>query len=177
MRAPGRLRRGPEVQAQAVALREAVSRVEAELPALVPCNTSWSTTGGKLLAGYTIVNLMELENGGEPGGPITESRFARRAIESEHIGLSHFRYAPNGRYAVGHTHREQEEVYLVLSGAGRLKLDDELLELRPWDVVRVAPGIFRAFAAGPEGLELIAIGSDRPEGGDVEHTGEEFWGD
>ena len=103
------------------------------------------------MPGYAIVNLMELENGASEGGPTLEARFARSAIESEHIGVSHFRYAPGRRSKRGHSHREQEEVYVVLSGSGRVKLDDELLEVRAWDVVRVAPGTFRGFAAGSEG--------------------------
>ena len=129
------------------------------------------------MPGYAIVNLMELENGASEGGPTLEARFARSAIESEHIGVSHFRYAPGRRSNRGHSHREQEEVYVVLSGSGRVKLDDELLDVRPWDVVRVAPGTFRGFAAGPEGLELLAIGSDRPEGGDGVHSDDDWWGD
>ena len=55
---------------------------------------------------------------------------------------------------------------MVAGGSGRVKLDDEIRDLRRWDVVRVAPQVVRAFEAGPEGLELIAVGSDRPEGGD-----------
>jgi mannose-6-phosphate isomerase-like protein (cupin superfamily) len=129
------------------------------------------------LPGYAIVNLMELENGAREGGPTLEARFARNAIESEHIGVSHFRYAPGRRSNRGHSHTEQEEVYVVLSGSGRVKLDDELADVRPWDVVRVAPGTFRGFAAGPEGLELLAIGSDRPEGGDGVQSDDDWWGD
>ena len=126
---------------------------------------------------YTIVNLLELENRAGAGGPTTDARFARSAIESEHIGVSHFRYAPGRRGNRGHSHTEQEEVYVVLSGSGRVKLDDELADVRPWDVVRVAPGTFRGFAAGPEGLELLAIGSDRPEGGDGVQSDDDWWGD
>ena len=129
------------------------------------------------MPGYAIVNLMELENGAREGGPTLEARFARNAIESEHIGVSHFRYAPGRRSNRGHSHTEQEEVYVVLSGSGRVKLDDELADVRPWDVVRVAPGTFRGFAAGPEGLELLAIGSDRPEGGDGVQSDDDWWGD
>ena len=129
------------------------------------------------MPGYAIVNLMELENGAHEGGPTLEARFARSAIESEHIGVSHFRYAPGRRSNRGHSHTEQEEVYVVLSGSGRVKLDDELADVRPWDVVRVAPGTFRGFAAGPEGLELLAIGSDRPEGGDGVQSDDDWWGD
>jgi len=129
------------------------------------------------VSGYTIVNLKELENKASEGGPTLEARFARSSIESEHIGLSHFRYAPNRHGVVGHAHREQEEVYVVLGGSGRVKLDDELVDVHPWDVVRVAPGTFRGFAAGPDGLELLAIGSDRPEGGDGLHSDDDWWGD
>jgi len=129
------------------------------------------------LAGYTIVNLMELENRATEDGPTLEARFARSQIDSEHIGVSHFRYAPGRHGARGHAHREQEEVYVVLSGSGRVKLDDELVDVRPWDIVRVAPATFRGFVAGPDGLELLAIGSDRPEGGDGVHTNDGWWGD
>ncbi len=126
---------------------------------------------------YTIVNLMELENNASEDGPTLEARFARSHIGSEHIGLSHFRYAPGRRSRSGHSHKEQEEVYVVLSGSGQVKLDEERSELRPWDIVRVAPGTFRGFAAGPEGLELLAIGSDRPEGGDGVQADADWWGD
>jgi len=129
------------------------------------------------VAGYTIVNLMELENQAGEGGPTLDSRFARSAIESDHIGVSHLRYAPGRRSNRGHSHREQEEVYVVLGGSGHVKLDDELVEVRSWDVVRVAPGTFRGFSAGPEGLELLAIGSDRPEGGDGVQADDDWWGD
>jgi quercetin dioxygenase-like cupin family protein len=126
---------------------------------------------------FTIVNLMELENRATEGGATLESRFARTAIESDHIGVSHFRYAPGRRSAKGHSHREQEEVYVVLGGSGNVKLDDETSVLRQWDVVRVAPATVRGFEAGPDGLELLAIGSDRPEGGDGVMADEDWWDD
>jgi quercetin dioxygenase-like cupin family protein len=129
------------------------------------------------LSGYTIVNLMELENRATEGGSTVDSRLARTALESDHIGVSHFRYAPGRRSARGHSHREQEEVYVVLGGSGRVKLDDETFDLREWDVVRVAPQTVRGFAAGDDGLELLAIGSDRPEGGDGVSADDDWWGD
>jgi mannose-6-phosphate isomerase-like protein (cupin superfamily) len=129
------------------------------------------------MAEYTVVNMMELENQASNEGPTLEARFARSAIESDHIGLSHIRYAPGRRSNRGHSHREQEEVYVVLGGSGRVKLDDELLDLRVWDIVRVAPQTVRGFSAGPEGLELLAIGSDRPEGGDGVQADDDWWGD
>jgi quercetin dioxygenase-like cupin family protein len=129
------------------------------------------------MPGYTIVNMKELENGAVEGGSTLEARFARSHLDSDHIGVSHFRYAPGRRSGKGHSHKEQEEVYLVLGGSGRVKLGDELHDLRAWDIVRVAPETVRGFAAGPEGLELLAIGSDRPEGGDGVLAGEDWWGD
>ena len=129
------------------------------------------------MAGYTIVNLMELENQAREGGPVLDARFARSSIDSDHLGVSHFRYAPGRRSNRGHAHREQEEVYVVLSGSGQVKLDEEVVEVRAWDVVRVAPATFRGFSAGPDGLEVLAVGSDRPEGGDGVQTDDGWWGD
>jgi quercetin dioxygenase-like cupin family protein len=80
--------------------------------------------------------------------------------------VSLFRYAPNLRSPVGHSHREQEEAYVVVGGSGRVLLGDEVLELRKWDVVRVAPEVVRSFEAGPDGLEIIAVGGPRPAEGD-----------
>jgi uncharacterized cupin superfamily protein len=112
------------------------------------------------------VNLKELENAAAAKERGVDARFARRHLGSEHLGVSYFKYPPNFRSADGHRHREQEEAYVVVAGSGRVRVDDEILELRPWDVVRVSPSAVRAFAAGPEGLELIAVANDRPEGGD-----------
>ncbi len=115
---------------------------------------------------FTIKNLKELEDSAGERAPGIEGRFARKHLDSEHLGVSYFRYAPGVRSPMGHSHREQEEVYVVINGSGRIKLDDEIRELRQWDVVRIAPQTVRAVEAGPDGLEFIAIGSDRPEGGD-----------
>jgi mannose-6-phosphate isomerase-like protein (cupin superfamily) len=118
------------------------------------------------MARFTIKNLKDIDDSAGDDAPGMEARFARRHIDSEHLGVSYFRYAPGVRAPIGHHHREQEEVYVVVDGSGRIKLDDEIVELRRWDVVRIAPEVVRALEAGPEGLEVIAVGSDRPEGGD-----------
>jgi mannose-6-phosphate isomerase-like protein (cupin superfamily) len=115
---------------------------------------------------YTIVNLKEIDDSAGDNTAGLESRFARKHLDSEHLGVSYFRYAPGFRLTAGHSHREQEEAYVVVEGSGRMKLDDEIVALRPWDVIRVAPGTVRGFEGGPEGLVLIALGADRPEGGD-----------
>ena len=115
---------------------------------------------------FTIVNLMDVDDSVGPRAPGIEGRFARKHLDSEHLGVSYFRYAPGVQASTGHHHREQEEAYVVVGGSGRIKLDDEVRELRRWDVVRISPEVVRALEAGPDGLELIAIGADRPEGGD-----------
>jgi mannose-6-phosphate isomerase-like protein (cupin superfamily) len=117
---------------------------------------------------FSKANLKEVEDSAANRGPDIEARFARKHLDSDHLGVSYFRYAPGYRSPIGHRHREQEEAYVVVSGSGRVRLDDEIVELREWDVIRVAPGVVRSFEGGPEGLELVAIGSDRPEGGDGE---------
>jgi quercetin dioxygenase-like cupin family protein len=118
------------------------------------------------MSNFTIVNLKEIEDSVGDQAPGVEGRFARRHLDSEHLGVSYFRYASGVRAPVGHSHREQEEVYVVIGGSGRINLDHEVHELRQWDVVRLSPSVVRAVEAGDDGLELLAIGSDRPEGGD-----------
>ena len=98
--------------------------------------------------------------------PGVEGRFARKYLDSEHLGISYFRYAPGVRSPMAHSHREQEEAYVVVGGSGRIRIDDEVHPIGRWDVIRVSPEAIRAFEAGDDGLELIAVGSDRPEGGD-----------
>jgi mannose-6-phosphate isomerase-like protein (cupin superfamily) len=116
------------------------------------------------MTNFAIKNLMEIEDASSR--PEVEARFSRKFLDSEHLGVSHFRYGPGFRAKDGHSHEVQEEAYVVLGGSGRIRLDDEIVELRRWDVVRVAPSVVRGFEAGPEGLELLAVGSDKPEGGD-----------
>jgi mannose-6-phosphate isomerase-like protein (cupin superfamily) len=125
---------------------------------------------------YTIKNLKDVENSAADRGPGLEARFARKHLDSQHLGISYFRYEPGYRTPFGHRHRQQEEAYVVVGGSGRAKLDDEIVELNPWDVLRVAPEVVRSFEGGPTGLAIIAVGNDRPEGGDGEMV-QEFWVD
>jgi mannose-6-phosphate isomerase-like protein (cupin superfamily) len=118
------------------------------------------------MSDHTIVNLKELEDVVSARVPGIEGRFGRTSLESDHLGISLFRYGPGVRGSTGHHHREQEEAYIVIAGSGRIKLDDEIHALHQWDVVRVSPSVVRALEAGGDGLEFIAVGSDRPEGGD-----------
>ena len=126
------------------------------------------------MPGFTVKNLRDVDNSAADSGTGLEARFARKHLDSDHLGVSYFRYDPNFRTPFGHRHREQEEAYVVVAGSGRAKLDDEVIELSEWDVLRVSPEVVRSFEGGPEGLALIAVGNDRPEGGDGEMV-QEFW--
>ena len=123
---------------------------------------------------YTLVNLMELDNVVAGRSDSVEGRFGRTAMGARDIGVSHWRYAPGFRSPIGHSHREQEEAYLVISGSGEMLLDSEVQALKQWDLIRVAPEVVRAFAAGPDGLEIVAVGGPKPEGGDGQ-PGEVTW--
>lgn len=125
------------------------------------------------MADFTIKNLKEIDDVAKDTDGI-EARFARSVLDSKHLGVSYFRYDAGFRAPVGHNHREQEEAYVVVGGSGRVKLDDEIVDVRQWDVVRVAAPVVRAFEAGPDGLEIIVVGSDRPEEGDGEMK-PDFW--
>jgi len=115
---------------------------------------------------FAIVNLLEVEDSVGDRAPGIEGRFARKHLDSRDLGISLFRYSPNLRSPMAHSHREQEEAYLVVAGSGQALLDGDVHELRQWDVVRVAPEVVRAFEAGPEGLDLIAVGGPKPADGD-----------
>jgi mannose-6-phosphate isomerase-like protein (cupin superfamily) len=115
---------------------------------------------------FAVVNLLEVEDSVGDRVPEVEGRFGRKHLESRDLGISHFRYAENFRSPMAHSHREQEEAYIVAAGSGRILLDSEVLELRQWDVVRVAPEVVRAFESGPDGLEIIAVGGPKPADGD-----------
>jgi quercetin dioxygenase-like cupin family protein len=118
------------------------------------------------MSSFAKVNLLEVENsvGGRVDG--LDGRFGRKHLDSRDLGVSLFRYAPNLRSPLAHSHQVQEEAYVVVAGSGRILLDNETQELQVWDVIRVAPEVVRAFEAGPDGLELIAIGGPKPEEGD-----------
>src|SRR5207248_11480103 len=89
---------------------------------------------------------------------VQEARFANRDLEAEHTGVSFHRVKAGKRQAFAHKHEAAEEVYVVLAGSGRVKLDDDIVEIERLDAIRVAPGVIRAFQAGPDGIELLAFG-------------------
>ncbi len=96
-----------------------------------------------------------------------EARFANDDLEAERTGVSHHRLKPGRRTPFGHRHEQAEEVYVVIAGSGRLKLDDEIIEVERLDAIRVSPEVIRAFEAGPEGIEVLAVGARHDGDGEV----------
>ena len=131
---------------------------------------------------FTLRNIKnDLEDLGPKfdGAPGLEFRAATKVLELEQSGLTYQRVPPGYRFPYGHTHRTQEEVYVVVGGGGRMKVDDEVVELKRWDAVRVPPGSWRGYEAGPDGLELLVIGA--PSLGDAQREDVEgardWWSD
>ncbi len=116
------------------------------------------------MPGYAIKNLMDVDNVATDEG--REMRFTRKYLDSAQLGVSFSAFPPGHHSTDGHSHEVQEEAYVVIEGSGQIKLDDDVLELKQWDVVRVSPAVVRGFDAGPDGLKVIAVGGSKPEGGD-----------
>jgi mannose-6-phosphate isomerase-like protein (cupin superfamily) len=118
---------------------------------------------------FTIRKLTAVEDAAAAYGfsETHESRFANADLDARETGVSHHRLKPNKRQPFGHRHDEAEEVYIVLAGSGRVKLDDEIVEISVLDAIRVAPGVTRGFEAGGDGLEFLAVGARHDGDGEV----------
>jgi mannose-6-phosphate isomerase-like protein (cupin superfamily) len=125
---------------------------------------------------YSKKNLNEVKDSAPEFGfaEIGEARFAMGELGAERTGLAYHKLKPNMRQRFSHTHEEAEEVYVVLAGSGRIKLDDELVEIGALDAIRIAPQVERAMEAGPEGLEYLAFGPHHKGDGALNHD-PGFW--
>jgi mannose-6-phosphate isomerase-like protein (cupin superfamily) len=126
---------------------------------------------------YTIKNLREVTDSAPKFGfeEVQEAHFAQEELNAESTGFAFHVVKPGRRQAFAHRHEAAEEVYVVVGGSGRVKLDDDVKEVGRLDAIRVAPSVLRTFEAGDEGLELLAFGP-RHEG-DGELVFEDVWGD
>ena len=121
------------------------------------------------MSDYSIVNLGDVENVAPkfqmPEG--MDVRFPKGQLDCAIGGVAVEKLPPGLRMPFGHTHSEQEEIYVIAEGSGRMKIDDEIHDLRQWDIVRVGPGVMRNPEAGPDGMTLVAFGapiSDQSDG-------------
>lgn len=128
------------------------------------------------MSDFSLVNLADVEDlaaryGHDAPGA---ARFARGALAAEQVGVALHQLKAGKRQAFGHRHREAEEIYVVLAGGGRVKLEDRIVELRERDALRVAPATARRFEAGPDGMDLLVFGQHFEGDGELLH---EFWAD
>ena len=129
------------------------------------------------MSDYTHLNLKDVEDQAPKFGlsPDLEFRMGRVPLDMENAGVSYLRVAPNYRIPFGHNHKNQEEVYVVVAGSGRVKVGDEVRDLKQWDAVRVHKDTMRGFEAGDDGLEVIAIGAPNTGPGDADME-QGWWG-
>jgi mannose-6-phosphate isomerase-like protein (cupin superfamily) len=114
------------------------------------------------MSDYTIKNIKADVDDAAPKfdmSPDVEARFARETLDLGKLGLSYQRLAPNARMPFGHKHSKQEEVYVILEGSGRVKIEDDVKDVGQWDAIRVGPDETRAFEAGSDGLAFLAVGA------------------
>ena len=131
------------------------------------------------MAGYTKLNLREDVDDQAPNFGLEakiEARMARVPLELEHSGVSYQRLAPNFRVPFAHRHKTQEEIYVLITGSLRVKLEDEVIDLKPYDALRVHKDTTRGFESGPEGAEIIAIGAPNTGPGDADVVND-WWTD
>jgi len=120
-------------------------------------------------APFTRTKLTDVKDSAPEFGmdDVQEARFAKGDLDAEKTGVSHHRLKPGKRTPFGHKHEEAEEVYVVIAGSGRMKLDDEIIEVTRLDAIRVAPEVIRAFEAGDDGIEVLAMGARHDGDGEV----------
>ena len=130
------------------------------------------------MAAYTRVNLKSDVQDMAPrhGLDGIESRFARRDLGLEKSGMSYFRLDPGYRPPFGHRHAEQEEIYLVVAGGARIKIDDDVVELSEWDAIRVPGDAWRCLEGGPDGAQIVAFGAPNTDNKDIEMK-QGWWSD
>jgi mannose-6-phosphate isomerase-like protein (cupin superfamily) len=125
---------------------------------------------------YTIKNLRDTADSAPKFGfsEMGEAHFPREELGAESTGLAYHVLKPNKRSAFGHRHENAEEIYVVLSGTGRIRLDDEVVDVAELDAIRVEPKVARALEAGPGGLSVLVFGPRHAGDGEILN---DFWTD
>jgi hypothetical protein len=87
---------------------------------------------------------------------------ARTALAAERTGVSFFRLLPGKRSPFTHRHTDAEEVYVILSGTGRVKLDDEVLGPQQQRLFQIDAFPVVALCQQPELEVLLAADQTSP---------------
>jgi len=125
---------------------------------------------------YTIKNLREVEDSAVKFGfsDIGHAHFPREDLAAESTGLAYHVLKPGKRSAFGHRHEAAEEIAVVMSGSGRVRLDDEIRDIGELDAIRISPSVTRAFEAGDKGLTVLVFGPRHAGDGEIVN---DFWKD
>ena len=125
------------------------------------------------MAGYNVEDLKEVRNQGENFGINPDElqlRMAKDPLQCKNAGISYLRLGPNYRAPFGHKHKQQEEIYVLVNGSARMKIEDDTVDMQPLTAVRVDPGTMRCYEAGTEGADFVVIGAPKTGPGDAETT-------
>jgi mannose-6-phosphate isomerase-like protein (cupin superfamily) len=127
---------------------------------------------------YTVINVRDVKDAAPDFGleEVNEVHFATEMLGAEQLGISFHRIHPGRRQGFGHHHEHQEEIYVLVDGSARIKLNDDIVEMQPWDILRIAPSVTRCVEAGDDGAELIFMGCRHASGGENDAQMEQdFW--
>jgi quercetin dioxygenase-like cupin family protein len=82
-----------------------------------------------------------------------------RQLEAGEMGARLWRLEP-GQASTKHRHDEQEELYVLLEGTGRVRIGEEVLTMEPLDCLLVAPATVRQLFNDTEADQLwLALGA------------------
>jgi uncharacterized cupin superfamily protein len=95
-----------------------------------------------------------------------------KQLDAGTLGARLWRLAP-GQASTRHRHRSQEELYLLLEGSGRARVDDELLTLAPLDSLLVEPGSVRQLFNDTGADQLWLVVGAPPEAANTLEMSEE----
>jgi uncharacterized cupin superfamily protein len=84
-------------------------------------------------------------------------------LEASALGARMWRLEP-GKASTKHRHFRQEELYVLLEGEGRVRVEDEVLTLKPLDALLVEPDTARQLFNDTNADQLwLIVGSPREE--------------
>jgi mannose-6-phosphate isomerase-like protein (cupin superfamily) len=128
------------------------------------------------LAGYSIIHVDDVPDvSGDYPGAI---RMATDHIGAEQVAFTYRRMAPKtgGKGSYGHRHRTQEETLYVISGTVEVKLEDEVIEVGPGTIVRIAPATLRSvWNEGPDDAEMIIVSHRLVDQSNEVELVQDFW--
>ena len=130
------------------------------------------------MSDYTVVKREDAMDAMEQWPGFGEMRMFTYSLGAEQVALTWRQMPPDtgGRGSYGHSHKTQEELYLVLSGEVTFKLGDDVFTAGPGTAVRIPPATVRSIHNDGRDEAEVVICSPRVEDpqGDAQQV-EDFW--